>query len=553
MSKTCFLCSLVLLLATPLWAQFQPQVAYPTGPGPFSIAVGDFNRDGIPDLAVVNHGADEVGVANSLSVLLGNGDGTFQAQSLYGVGWGPATVITADFNGDGKPDLAVANGESNVNEVFILLGNGDGSFGGGGPLVWPFHTPQWLAAGDFDGDGQVDLAVASYGTNGTFPSYPGTADVVLRNADGTYQRPTSYSAGTDPFGIMTADFNHDGFLDLAVTDNNPPFGVSIMLGNGDGTFQPAMFYATGRNPRIGAIADFNGDGNLDIAVANCIDNNVSILLGDGLGGFAAPVNYAAGTNIQLLAAGDFNGDGKTDLVTADSGSNTVSVLLGNGDGTFQSAIAYPVGNAPMWVAVADVNGDKAPDLVVANSGDNAVGVLLNKGIDFSISASAPTPATVTAGQSSTANISLTLLTWFNSPVTLTYSVQPTESAPECSLSPNPVTFDAQGNAAVTLTIKTATTAVSRNALGELSFAWLPLAGLALIGTAFGAKRGNGRKVTAYLMAGIVCCGLIFQSGCGTGGGGVTKISRPPQTFTITVTGAAGSIQHSATTTLTVDQ
>lgn len=546
MLRTGLLGILLFLAITPLQAQFLPQATYSTGPRPFSLGLGDFNGDGIADLVVVNNGADEVGVANSVSVLLGNGDGTFQSQENYWAGYGSNSVITADLNQDGKIDLAVANGQTYTNQVFILLGNGDGSFSWRGGN-WAGPTPQWLTAGDFDGDGNLDLAVASYGGPYTSPVQGGLY-ILLGNGDGTFEVPVYYSAGTNPFGVMAADFNHDGILDLAVLDNNEPFGVLIFLGNGDGTFHALMLFPAGHNSRVGVIADLNGDGNLDIAVGNCIDNNVSILLGDGTGYFAPPVNYAAGAYIQLLAGGDLNGDGKFDLVTANSGSNSVSVLLGNGDGTFQSPADFATGSSPMWVAVADFNGDNEPDLVVANSADNTVSVLLNKGTDFSISASATTPGIVTRGQNATATISLKLLTWFHNPVTLTYSVQPAESAPECSFVQNPVTFDDQGNATVTMTINAAMTAFSPDNRGALSFGWVPLVGLALIGAGFGSKRGARRKLTAFGLGVVLFGGIAFQAACGSG---AEKIAQPPKTYTITVTGVSGSAQHAATTTIMV--
>jgi hypothetical protein len=309
-----------------------------------------------------------------------------------------------------------------------------------------------------------------------------------------------------------------------------------------------MFYPAGRNPRLGFVADFNEDGNLDIAVGNTNDNDVSILFGNGTGYFAPPVNYAAGTTIQLLAAGDFTGIGKLDLVTANSGSNNISVLPGKGDGTFQAPVNFATGNSPMWVAVADLNGDKAPDLVVANSADSTVSVLLNKGTDFAISASPASPTIVNGGQTATSTISLKLLNSFNNPVTLTYSVQPAQSAPECSLSPNPATFDAQGNAFVTMTIKTAVTGASRNNLQALSLGWFPLVGLALIGAGVGSNRRTRAKLASYALAIAVLSGLMFQVACGSGSKGIVQ---PPQTYTITVTGVSGSAQHSATTTIMV--
>jgi len=359
MRTALFLACLSLLLTPQLPAQFQPHVDYAVGTNPFSVAVGDFNGDGKLDLAVTNS-AD-----NTVSVLLGNGDGTFQAHVDYATGNRPTSVVVGDFNGDGKLDLAIANGTDNT--VSVLLGKGDGTF-------WPHadyatdSNPQWLVAADFNGDGKLDLATANYDSN--------TVSIILGNGDGTFQPQKDYAAGYNPFGVMAGDFNRDGKPDLAVVNNNGSYGVQILLGNGDGSFQAPVFYATGANPRVGVVADFNSDGNLDLAIGNCIENNLSILLGDGAGHFSTPVDYATGPYVTKLAGGDFNGDGKLDLVTSDALSDSVSVLMGNGDGTFQARVDYATGSEPIAVAVGDFNGDGVPDIVTANINANSVSVLL---------------------------------------------------------------------------------------------------------------------------------------------------------------------------------
>jgi hypothetical protein len=353
----CFL----LLFPLLLWAQFAPYVDYPAGHVPFGVVVGDFNGDGKLDVAVTNN-AD-----NTVSILLGNGDGTFQPQVAYATGRSPAWLIAADFNKDGKLDLAVTN--AGDNSVSILLGKGDGTFK---PHV-DYATggnDQYLAAADFNNDGKLDLAVANYDSS--------NISVLLGNGDGTFQPQQTYPVGFTPFGVMAGDFNHDGNVDLAVTDNNGYWGVYILLGNGNGTFQQPVWFAVGTNPRVGVVADFNGDGNLDLAIGNCLDSDLSILFGDGHGNFSGPVNYGTGAYGQAVAAGDFNLDGKLDLVTANSGSsNSVSVLLGNGDGTFPTRADYATGNNPRDIAVGDFNGDGAPDLVTANYSGNTVSILLN--------------------------------------------------------------------------------------------------------------------------------------------------------------------------------
>jgi hypothetical protein len=349
---------------------FQNAPTYAVGSQPTSVAVGDFNGDGIPDLAVANEGP----ASTTVSVLLGNGDGTFQTAVSYATGTEPVSVVVGDFNGDGIPDLAVANYSSN--DFSVLLGNGDGTFQAarnfnGGP------HPVSVAVGDFNGDGIQDLAIADAGN----ASGGGVGvSVFLGNGDGSFQFAGAFDAGSSPSSLAVGDFNGDGLLDLAVANDSYFNGtVSVLLGNGDGSFAAARTFAAGSMPRSVAVGDFNGDGLLDLAVANYFGGTVSVLLGNGDGSFEPAHTYAAGFGADSVAVGDVNGDGIQDLAVA-AGGNTVSVLLGNGDGSFQTTnVRYVVGSVPRSVAVGDFNGDGSPDLAVANQFSNDVSVLLNDG------------------------------------------------------------------------------------------------------------------------------------------------------------------------------
>ncbi len=348
---------------------FRAAVNYGAGRDPRSVAVGDFNGDGVQDLAVANQAAPPFFLGGGVLVLLGNGDGTFQAAREFGAGLGPNSVAVGDFNGDGVPDLAVANQGSN--NVSVLLGNGDGSFQGA-PNFRAGDRPQSVAVGDFNGDGMLDLAVTDVISN--------NVSVLLGNGDGTFRTAVNYGAGSGPQSVAVNDFNGDGVQDLAVANSN---GVSVLLGNGDGSFQAARNFAAGIIPQFVAIGDFNGDGMQDLAVANFFSNNVSVLLGNGDGSFRAALNSDTGTRSRSVAVGDFNGDGVQDLAVAHQGTpplfldGGVSVLLGNGDGTFQAAREFGAGSSAESVVVGEFNGDGAQDLAVVAGG--GVSVLLGNG------------------------------------------------------------------------------------------------------------------------------------------------------------------------------
>jgi hypothetical protein len=367
---------------------FAPHLDYPTGNLPMWVAIGDFNHDGIPDLAVAN------GVDGTISVLLGAGAGIFGKQTRYAVGSYPATIATADYNGDGALDLAVGN--FNDSTIGVLLGNGNGTFRNQVTYPTAFGEPYALVAADFNGDGKPDLAVANAGVD--------SIGILLGKGDGTFLPHVDYWAGNGPGLLVAADFNCDSKIDLAVPDygwaNRPDSKVTVLLGNGDGTFQSHPVYQTGDAPVAVASGDFNKDGHSDLLVANSVDGTISILLSNGDGTYQPQATYTVGNNPSAVAVGDFNGDGNLDIAVANEGTtpapgNTVSILLGNGDGTFQQPTSLTVGANPSALAVGDFNNDGKLDLIVTNSGDSTVGVLLGNGdgtLQPQITAILPGPA-----------------------------------------------------------------------------------------------------------------------------------------------------------------
>jgi hypothetical protein len=344
---------------------FQPQVTYAVGTEPDALVAGDFNGDGRLDLAVANQ---SLGQPGTVSVLLGNGDGTFQSQVIYAVGSRPIDLVAGDFNGDGRLDLAVAN-YVQPGTVSMLVGNGDGTFQP--PVAYPVGSyPHALVAGYFTGSGHLDLAVANSGDN--------TVSVLLGNGDGTFQAQVAYAVGSAAQCITARDFAGNGRLDLAVGDAD---GVQILEGNGDGSFQAPVAYSAGVvDPYAIVCGDFNGDGHLDIAALSIGD--LVLLLGNGDGTFQQarhPGILADGG----LVAGDFNGDGRLDLAATINGpgqADGASVFLGNGDGTFQSPGQGDAGTPnPGSIVAGDFNGDGHLDMAVANEFSNDISVFLGNG------------------------------------------------------------------------------------------------------------------------------------------------------------------------------
>ncbi len=357
------LCAGFILFPAVAVAQFFPApVNYGAGNAPASVYSANLDGDSDDDLAVANSGS------NNISILLNNGDGTFAAAVNYGAGNEPVSVYSTDLDGDSDNDLAVANYSSD--NASILLNNGDGTFtaavnyGAG-------NEPISIYSADLDGDNDSDLAVANYNSD--------NVSILLNNGDGTFQTAVNYGVSNAPMSVYSADLDGDNDNDLAVV-NSLSNNVSILINNGDGTFQTAVTYGTAINPASVCCVDLNGDSVIDLAVANLGFFNagvVSILLNNGDGTFQPGVPYGTGNATFSVHFADLDGDSDNDLAAANSGSNDVSILLNNGDGTFEAAVDYGVGDYPLSVFCADLDSDSDNDLAVANYNSNNVSILLN--------------------------------------------------------------------------------------------------------------------------------------------------------------------------------
>ncbi len=338
--------------------------SYSTGTNTHGITSDDFNGDGRLDLVTAN------ATDNNVSILLGNGNGTFSSAVNFGVGIRPKSVFAADFNQDGRLDLFTANQDSN--DVSVLLGNGNGTFATAVNYAGTSGSHEAVAA-DVDGDGDIDIAVTGTGAS--------NVRVIRNNGNGTFGSFAEYVVGSVPHSLNLTDFNGDNRPDIAVA-NQDSDNISILLNSGTGTFSAATNVGVGGKPHSIRAADLNGDGRIDLVSDSQTDNSVSILLGNGTGGFAPAVRYATGLQPVGVALSDMNGDGKIDIVTSNiagnnPGGNTVSILLGSDDGTFAAPTTFFTGITPFDLTVADFNNDGKGDIATANGLSNNVGVLIN--------------------------------------------------------------------------------------------------------------------------------------------------------------------------------
>lgn len=339
-----------------------PVGTYAVGTNPTSIAAGDFNSDGSTDLLITNVSGD------SLSLLLGNGDGTFQDTTTLKMGNMPRALVADDFNGDGHPDVALANAGSE--QVTILIGKGDGTFKEGEkhPTRRP---PLAIIISDFNRDHKGDLAVALKSD---------AVDILLGNGNGTFKKGQTLEVQDTPTSIAAADLNQDKIIDLAIANNGAMSNnVSVFMGQKDGTFKASGHYPTGMRPLFVTTGDFTGDGRLDLEVVNGVRDSLSLLPGNGDGTFKPAIHFGAGTGPASSIVLDINGDGILDTAVVNNLGSTMTLLIGKGDGTFyDQPINYLTETGPFTIIQFEFKQGGKKGLAIANNAKNSISIFALK-------------------------------------------------------------------------------------------------------------------------------------------------------------------------------
>jgi hypothetical protein len=348
---------------------FKAASNYPVGAGPTTLAVGDFNNDDLQDLVVTIAISQRGGAA----ILLGTGGGRFAPPKVVDVGPSPVFILVADFNGDGKADLAAPDFSE---AIYISLGRGDGSFAPATRYPAPFHPGVAIAA-DFNQDGKLDIATI------ILPSTKGLISILIGDGRGGFGAATNYELDYSPRTVAAGDFNSDGKLDLIALSSHPVSkNVTLLFGDGAGRFGAPVGLEIGNFPFDLKVDDFNGDGHVDFIVSddtaiNSFEGQVSTFLGDGTGHFGAPINYVVPSG--PLAVADFNRDGKKDVASFGTGSGTSAVLFGDGAGGFTSHNIFQASGLSFDIVVGDFNNDANPDIATAGFTSDDVNIVFGDG------------------------------------------------------------------------------------------------------------------------------------------------------------------------------
>ena len=324
------------IVVSPLGVALYPGPEFPVGNAPNSAAVADFDGDSIQDIVTANYGSE------SISLLIGNGQGLFLQEQRFDAGEFPASISTADFNGDGKTDVVTCNTGSN--DVSVLIATTNGSFEAEDRYTVG-SSPFSVSVGDFNDDGDADIVTANQGSD--------SVSILFGNGDGTFQTQQAFAVGDVASSVAVGDLNGDSNLDVVTANKGCRFGgpvpcgssntVSILFGNGDGTFQDQQTITVGEGPFSVGLGDLNEDGSPDIVTANEDADDISVLLSSGGGSFAAQQRYAVGTAPDFIAIADLNDDGHSDVICPNAGSNDVSLLTGDGTGVLATQQRFPTG------------------------------------------------------------------------------------------------------------------------------------------------------------------------------------------------------------------
>jgi hypothetical protein len=373
-SDESFMSVAVLLGNVSAPGSFTPVQHNPVGVSPGGVRIGDFDRDGIPDIAVTNFGSD------TISVLLGAGNGSFGSAIDYPTGPGPDALVVGDFNRDGLLDLATGTDDGSAHTISVLLGNVSAPGAFSAFTEYPVDSPfafLGLVAADVNGDGVLDLAVVDQDTS---------VHVVTGNPDGSFNASEPFEAGDTPVGLAAADLDRDGRIDIVAGN---PFDETVSVLFNTTTFAPSALaftqtvLAVGEGPQSLAIGDFNRDGIPDVVTAEKSNGNSSVTVAfgaaDGTFGSATPLPGPMASPVGVAVA-DMNRDGALDVLWMNAGDGTLSVALGNGDGTFQLPVVHDArARAASYLAVSDFNRDGVPDVVLSKRNVDRVSVLIGTG------------------------------------------------------------------------------------------------------------------------------------------------------------------------------
>jgi hypothetical protein len=352
---------------------FGPVNDFTVGDNPFDLVAADFNADGKPDLATANI------TSKNVSLLIGNGNGGFAPALNFAVPERPRGIAAGDFNSDNKSDLVVVQNDPSTGAggFSILLNDGAGGF------LPPNSTARTntldVAVADFNGDGKRDLALISF----TSGSGAGLLSIRFGDGAGGFGPATDYAVGTTPLDVLAVNINADTKPDVVVVNQNTG-NVSVLLNNGDGTLGATTNFPAGLNPQSAAAGDINSDGKVDLVVPGFSDGNITVLLGDGTGGFTPGTSLTVGVRSERCVLADLNGDGILDLAVSDMSSDFVTpqnagvwVLFGNGAGRFTSPTQYPVSRSPFAIVAGNFDSGARADLAFVQLQSTFVGVLLN--------------------------------------------------------------------------------------------------------------------------------------------------------------------------------